>query len=59
MYIHKRRISGKQKMLFYIIDLECMNDLPNEMKNEQRLKNFRRMLTHYIKRREHKGENVQ
>lgn len=45
-------------MLFYN-RFRMYNDLPNEMKNEQRLNNFSRMLTHYIKRRERKGENVQ
>lgn len=51
IYIEKCRTSEEQKMLLYE-GFKMYNNIPKEIKSEQRMHRFRRMLAQYIKRKE-------
>jgi hypothetical protein len=56
IYINRCRTTEEQKMLWYE-GLKMYNALPNEIKREDRLPNFRRMLAKHIQIRE-RGANI-
>jgi hypothetical protein len=51
IYIDRCRTREEQKMLLHD-GIKMYNSLPNEIKREQRIQSFRRMLSQHIKRRE-------